>query len=176
MMSKNKNVTIENARICFRNFAGKEGRFNAAGRRNFCVLLDDHLADQMKEDGWNVKYLNPRDESETPQPYIQVVVRYANIPPKVVLVTSRGKSVLNEDTIDTLDYAEIENVDLIFSPYNWDLGGGRSGITAYLKTMYVTLAEDEFESKYYGTPDSAYDAVGGCGNCEECDGHCKDYR
>lgn len=174
MSNRLKNVSIENARICFRNFSGKAGTFNAEGIRNFCVILDDRLADQMKEDGWNVKYLKPREEGETPQPYISVAVSYRNIPPKIVLVTSHGKSVLSEDTVGTLDWAEIENVDLIFSPYPWEMNG-RSGIKAYLKTMYVTISEDEFESKYYETPDSAYDAIGGCGRCDECDGHCRGY-
>lgn len=175
MNIRTKNVTIENARICFRNFSGKEGQFNAKGMRNFCVLLEDHLADMMRDDGWNVKYLKPRDEGEVPQPYIQVTVSYRNVPPKIVMVSSKGKSVLSEETVDTLDWAEIDNVDLIFSPYRWEVNG-KIGIKAYLKTMYVTIAEDEFESKYYSTPDSAQDAIGGCGYCDECDGHCKDYQ
>lgn len=169
-----KNIAIENAQLRFRNFSGKEGRFNPEGQRNFCVILDDGIAEQMAEDGWNVKYLQPRDENEAPCPYLQVKVRFDNVPPKIVLVTSRGKSILDESTVGMLDWAEFENVDLIISPSKWDVNG-KTGLAAYLKTMYVTIAEDVFEAKYAAGPDSAYDAVGGCGRCEECDGHCKGY-
>lgn len=166
-----KNISISNARICFRNFSGKEGRFNPAGRRNFSVLLDDDIAEELIHDGWNIRYLNPRDESEKPQACLQVTVSYQNIPPKIVMVTSHGMSVLDEDTVGALDWAEIENVDITISPYNWTVNG-KSGIKAYVKNMYVTIVEDPFESKYYDHPDSASGAVGGCGRCEECDGHC----
>lgn len=166
-----RNVPIEDAKICFRNFSGKEGQFNAKGQRNFCVILRDDIAESMKDDGWNVKYLRPRDETEQPQPYIQVKVNFRNVPPKIVLVTSHGKSILDEESVGMLDWAEIETADVIFSPYPWEVNGKR-GITAYLKTLYVTLVEDAFESKYYSGADSAQDNVGGCGYCDECDGHC----
>lgn len=177
MAKRLDNVIIENARLMFRNFSGKEGRFNPEGQRNFCVALPSDLASRMMADGWNIKFLNPRDEGEEPQAYVQCKVRYDNFPPKVVLVTSHGKSVLDAETINTLDYAEIANADLVITPYQWEMPGtGKTGVTAYLKNLYVTIAEDPFEAKYYGNlPDSAYDAIGGCGHCEECDGHCKEY-
>lgn len=170
-MARNKNVPIENAQICFKNFSGKEGKFNAEGQRNFCVILDDRLADQLLHEGYNIKYLNPRDAMEEPRPYIQVKVNFRNNPPKVALVSSKGVSLLDETTVGMLDWADIDNVDLIITPYSWEVNG-RTGVTAYLKTIYVTIAEDEFESKYYSAPDSAQDAIGGCGRCDECDGSC----
>ena len=146
-MTVNGNIAIENAHIMFRNFRGEASKFNAAGKRNFCVRLDQDLADQMIEDGWNVKFLRPREEGDEPTPYIQVAVSFDNIEPNIFTITGRHKNRLNSDTIDILDYAEIENVDLIIRPYNWEVNG-KTGVKAYVKNMYITLVEDEFADKY----------------------------
>ena len=155
----NKNLAIESARIMFRNFSGKPGQYNNAGNRNFCVLLDDaHLAAALKRDGWNVRYLKPLSEDDDPQPYLQVAVRFDNYPPKIVLITSNGKTVLEENEVNILDWADIANVDLIINPSHYNVNG-KEGIKAYLKSMYVTIEEDEFERKYADVPTSAANAV-----------------
>ncbi len=150
------NITIENARIGFRNFSGKEGKFNAAGRRNFCVFLDQDVASDLKSLGWNIKYLKPRNPEDEEQAYLQVTVSYKKFPPKIVVVT-KHKSILEEETAHILDWAEIENVDLIIRPYPWEVND-KVGIKAYLKTMWAKLAEDEFADKYVDVPDAAQTA------------------
>lgn len=166
------NIVVDNARIGFRNFSGKEGQYNPAGNRNFVLFLDDsEFASKLESEGWNIRWLKPRDEHDEPQPMLQVAVGFGAYPPKIVLISNNKKSLLDEETISLLDWAEIEMVDLMIRPYNYTVSG-RTGVKAYLKAMYVTLIADEFEKKYEFIPDSAHDAIGGCGNCDTCDGHC----
>ncbi len=147
-----KNLSIENARIGFRNFSGREGQFNPKGKRNFVVFLDGENARTLEADGWNIRWLRPRDPEEESQAYLPVDVAFEHYPPKIVLITSHGKNDLNEETVNTLDLAEIKSLDLIIRPYSWEVGD-KKGIKAYLRTMYVTIVEDEFEAKYRDVPE-----------------------
>lgn len=142
-------VMMEGVRIIFRNFAGKEGQYNREGDRNFAVLLDETVANAMTEDGWNIKWLKPRedDEDDTRQAYLPVSVNFKGRPPRIVLITSRGRTNLDETTVETLDWVDILNVDLIVRPYEWTVNG-KSGIKAYLQSIYVTIEEDPLEVKY----------------------------
>lgn len=144
-----KNIAIEGAKILFRNFEGAEDKFNRAGDRNFCVALTQEKADELSAQGWNVRMIEPNDNYEDPLFYIKVCVQYKNIPPKIYLVTSRGKTLLDENTVGEIDHIDIANADLIISPYHWEVNGKR-GIKAYLKTAYITMEEDEFAYKYNG--------------------------
>lgn len=153
-------IVLEGARILFRNFSGLPGRFNAAGHRTFHVTIDDDNAKRMEADGWNIKWLKPRDEGDAPQAVLKVVVKYGGkgMPPRVVLITSKGKTNLTEDMVALLDWAEIVNVDCIIRPWHYDIGG-REGIAAYLKSIYVEINEDPLERKYMDVPDSAQSAL-----------------
>lgn len=146
-MSRDGTLLMENARIIFRNFTGKEGKYNREGDRNFCVLLDEDTALAMDRDGWNVKALRAREDGDPDQPYLQVSVGFKINPPKIVMVTSRGKTILGEDECELLDWADIRSVDIIVRPYQWTVNG-KSGIKAYLKSIYVVIEEDELDLKY----------------------------
>lgn len=145
-----KNIAKENARIIFRNLSGKQSQYNPSGKRSFALVLEQDEADALADKGWNVKYLKPREPGDAPTPYLNVNVKYReDLPdrnPKVYLVTGRNKALLTEQTIGTVDFADIMNVDLVVAPYRWNMNG-REGVSAYLKTMYITIEED-FGGKY----------------------------
>ena len=152
-------LTIKNAKIFAWYFSGKEGKYNPEGRRNFCVHIDDiKAAEDMQRDGWNIRWLEPRDEGGERLPFVQVAVSYRNIPPKVVLVSKRGQTRLDEDEVNMLDWAEIENIDLTINPSHWEVNGN-SGIKAYLRSAYVTIYEDELDELYSNVPDSAQSSI-----------------
>jgi len=153
MSPQDGTLTIENARIIFRNFAGKEGQYNAEGDRNFGLILPPEIAEQMSRDGWNVKVLKPRDEldEELGTPWIPVSVGYKIRPPRIYMITHiKGqprRTPLGEDEIEVLDWVDIENVDLVIRPYDWSVAG-RGGRKAYVQTMYVTIVTDPLDEKY----------------------------
>lgn len=144
---------VENAQLIFRNFSGKEDKYNSAGDRNFCVVLDQGTADQMASDGWNIRTLDAREEGDDVTFYIPVKVSFKNRPPRVVLISSTGRTNLDEGSVEVLDYADMRNVDLIAQAYNWAVGD-KTGKKAYLKSMFVTLEEDELERKYAQVEDT----------------------
>lgn len=139
---------IENAHIFRRNFTGREGMYNQAGQRNFLVSLDEKIAREMAKDGWNVKFPEARDEEEDVRdPYIQINVGYKIRPPRIVMITSTGRVIMTEDTVEALDWVDIATADLIFTASEWSVNG-KSGIKAWLKSLFVTIEEDELERKY----------------------------
>lgn len=159
-MSEQKKVTngfsISGAHLIFKNFQGKKTDFNDEGDRNFGVLLDDTLANELKSDGWPVKYLRPApdDPEQYEQPWIKIKVKFNKYPPIAILINSRGKKKLTEETIDQLDWSIVKHCDLVVRPYNYPAIKGRpAGVSAYMKAIYVTISEDEFAERYENIPD-----------------------
>lgn len=150
--SKMAPATLEDVRIMFRNFSGKEGQYNRAGDRNFAVALPPEVASEMARDGWNIKQLKARDEDEQPQDYLQVKVNFGGRPPRIVLVSSRGRTNLGEGEVDILDWVDIEKVDMILNPFEWEVNG-KTGVKAYLSSIFVTMHEDELDLKYAHIPE-----------------------
>lgn len=147
MANDAKTFMIEDCQLIFRNFEGKEGPYNRKGDRNFAVILPQDVGHQMLKDGWNVRYLPVREEGDEETPYITVAVNFKNRPPRVVMLTSRARTNLDEETVEVLDWANIEKADLICRAYEW-IVGDKSGVKAYLQTLFVTIKEDALERKY----------------------------
>ena len=146
-------LKIENAELLggsFKNFKGEERKFNDAGKRNFCVVIPEDMVEQLCDDGWNIKTLEPLEEGDPVKYYTQVMINYrSSRPPMVILHTNGGGAVeLNEDTIGELDDAYIVHCDVAINPHPWDTSTG-SGIKGYLKSMHVTIEDmDDFADKY----------------------------
>jgi hypothetical protein len=152
MARNDRNRTIENVVIAFRNFAGKEDMYNRAGDRNFAILLDEELAAEMERDGWNVKYLKEREEGDGRQAYIQVAVSFKSRPPKIVMITSKKMTYIDEEQVEMLDWVDIETADVTLNPFEWAVND-KSGVKAYLKSLFVKIEEDYLEMKWSAVMD-----------------------
>lgn len=153
-------VTIEGARLVFRNFSGAEGQYNREGDRNFGIILEQDVAADLESAGWPVKYLKAKEDGDVPQPWLKVKVKFAqgSRPPRCVMVTSRKKTTLSEDLVSLLDWSEIESADIMISPYNWEVNGN-TGVTPYLRQIYATIRESELDLKYADVPDARADSA-----------------
>lgn len=164
-MDKNyEPITIRNASLFKTNFSGKEiPPYNPEGRRNFCVFIDDlKIAEDMYQDGWNIRWLEPRNDGDERKAFLSVAVNYNNRPPKITIITSKGETILDEDDVNMLDWAEKQKVDLTINPRYWE-DNGKQRIKAYLRTMRVWIYEDELEAeideRYENAPVGAAEAV-----------------
>ena len=158
MSRPTENLTFKGARIIFKNFSGERGRFNSD--RSFSIVLTEEEATVLKEEGWNVKRLEPKEEGDDPLYHLPVKIKYPvnekKRKPIVVLINSRGnKCTLDEETIHVLDFTHIESVEAIIRPFNYDFSGNK-GTSAYVNVLYAKKAIDgaeELEEKYSDLPE-----------------------
>lgn len=158
MISTGKNMVleVENAKILkgtFRNFAGEPDKFNPqGGSRYFHFVIDgEEVANQLIEDGWNVKTWAPQEDGAEPTYYLKVkigrfvqFVRMLSGNKIVDLVDDRAPEGIDpQEGLAVLDKADIEYADLVITPRPWD-----NGITAYLKSARFVIEEDPFAQKY----------------------------
>ena len=147
-MANVNNINIEGAMIIWKNFSGERDKFNP-GKRGFSVVIDDVvMADELRQEGWNVKerpLSEGADDSE--QEWTLPVKLNMNRYTQVWLIVGNHKTLLDEDTVSQLDVVDIVNCDISIRPYEWEMNG-RTGITAYVDSMYVTIRENKFAEKY----------------------------
>lgn len=152
-------VTVEDTRILFRNFSGKPDTYNQNGARNFAVVLPDPLAEELRNEGWNIKTLDGYEDEE-PIQVLQLTLGYKGRPPRVVMMAnvSKTRTPLDERSVGVLDAMDIVQVDVIFRPYHWEVQGNK-GIKAYVKSLFVIIDEDPLELKYMDWADGPDDIL-----------------
>ena len=163
MISKqDETVAFNNAHLpygAWRNFAGGPTRFDPRNtKRFFEIFVTDEEANKLAKEGWNVKWLEPRNESEPKQAHLKVFVNY-DVPkryqPRIWMTRKNGDPVLlDAEDVCQLDTDDIVRAKVQLRPYDWELPTGKKGRKAMLKQMYVTIEEDEFGAEFYSHDES----------------------
>ena len=149
-------LQIDNARVTFRNFAGRGDRYNAPGKRNFAIIIEDEATkDLLVNDvnefgvGWNVKIKPPREEGDTPFMFLKVNLKFNDRGPAIYLKSGKAMNRISEEEVGMLDDIDIASVDLDIRPYDDETASGPFR-SAYLQSMCVTqdLSRDRFAQRY----------------------------
>lgn len=142
-------LEIEDARIIFRNFAGVASKFNREGNRNFSILIpNEEIANELIEDGWNVKIRPPREDGDAPFMHLPVKIQFNSRGPAAYVISGNNPARrLNEDTIGMLDEIDIASVNMDIRPYDWDVNG-KQGRAAYLQAIEVIQNVDRFAARH----------------------------
>lgn len=157
MPGKDGSFIIRNAAILYRsNFRGEKTEFNERGDKLVNIQIDQDLAEALDGDGWNVKWSKPR-KNATPDeledfvsvPFLECKIGYKMHPPKITMIGSVSgvRTLLGEDTVSVLDDLIPVNIDISIRPRNYDVNG-KTGIKAYVKSLYFTFEEDELDVEY----------------------------
>lgn len=141
---------IEDAELIFTNFAGREKKFNAEGKRNFCVYIDNDTAKYLEEKHYTIKWDERRNPDDDPVPFIRVNIKYnekfPQLDPEAYKVTSRGATPVREENIGDFDMEEMENVNLIINLYTRENEDGSVSTTGYLNSIVAKIEENPFLS------------------------------
>lgn len=151
---QNGTLCVENAIIISKNFAGAPTDFNpVGGKRTFTLVLTEEIGTILSENGWNVKFKEPRMEGDDPLILTEIVVNMdSKRPPRVILYSEfrgrRKSQELTSRSIANLDTCVMKNVDLVIRPYEHGRPGPHK-IKGYAQEIRVMQAQDGyFDEKY----------------------------
>lgn len=146
-------LMIDDAKICYKNFAGDPTPFNKAGgvREFHLIIPNDEIKDALLNNksrdgvGWNVRIKAPEVVGDAPFMHMKVNVRFNDYGPKVYLVTGDRQHRLDEEDVGMLDRMDIASVDMDIRP-NDTIVNGVAYRTAYLQSIRVHQRSDRFEA------------------------------
>lgn len=144
-MAFNDVVYVENTNIRFTNFAGEEGTYNPAGRRNFMLDIPEDRVEEMRGYRLNVKSSKPDVEGNVKH-YVKVDVNYnppRSIPkPRITLFLDDTYTELDENEVAILDSLDITSVDCSFRLYKYNDAGDCSAklseMLVYARESYIS--------------------------------------
>lgn len=91
---------LKGTQIQYPNFSGLENDFNAAGKKNFKVVIDETLAEELQEQGIRVSELKKRDDTDPTRYSVKIGVYPTS---EMFLLSGRVRQELNMDTCGIID-------------------------------------------------------------------------
>lgn len=131
----------------FSHFAGLQDTFNDEGDHNFMIILDEERAKRMMAEGWSIKVMEGREEGDPPEYLLKVKISYRFEAPPIFFLKGARRFRADEADLADIKRASCEQIDVIVSPKPW-IHGKDSGVSAYVKEMYVQIRESRFGEKY----------------------------
>jgi hypothetical protein len=143
-------LEIENAQIkwAFSHFDGEQDMFNDPGDHNFIVMLPEDEAKRLSEIGWNIKEKPGMEEGDPSEWHLKVKIsdRYG-VPMIWFIKNKRRFRVEHLAELKDIKRQTCENIDVIIQPSRW-VRREETGISAYVKEMYVTISQSRFAAAY----------------------------
>ena len=150
-MARIQDINITNGQIAYSNFGGNPTQYNPdGGQRNVTLVIDDANAEELAKEGWKIRLQEFEDGSSRYLLDVSFLFRTRNgqlRDPHIFIVRDNRLIHVTEETADALDHADIVSVDAVISPSYWEYAG-RSGIKAYVSSMYLTIKENPIDAKY----------------------------
>lgn len=148
MNNSRETIVLKDIGVLFRNFAGEARQFNPSGERNFNARVTEEQAKMLRSKGFRVREIAPNKYNDETTYILKVKVSYKFEAPNVFIMSQMGKRRLEEDTIGELDHLSIAKCDISINGSNWTMPSGETGVTAYLRSAYVTLNVDPLDLEY----------------------------
>lgn len=147
----------------FSHFDGRKDTFNEEGDHNFTIVLDPDFAAELMTipNGWNIKERAGREEGDPSEFTLKIKISYKYEQPAIYLLKGNKRFRASEEDLADIKRSTCERIDLIASPSRW-VQPDRTGVTAYVKEMYVKIRESRFAEMY-----SDYDDADGGPTSEE---------
>lgn len=151
MSDDSERIELRGYPILFKNFRGEASEYNARGDRTFSVLIEDlDEAELHLSNGWKLKPLKDED-GEVVAYHIPAKIKLDGFKPgrayQLRLEQEMNPVPLGSDTIHMLDGVDVDWVDVVITPYYWNVNGN-TGKAAYVKVIFVHIDFEEIDDKY----------------------------
>lgn len=156
------NITVQNTRFRGdKNFQGtaEQDRFGDP-RRKFTIQIPNHLADQLRAIGYNVKttLVTPEEAAEGKEPLSLLKIAIDDVTkdentgqfkgPNITVIQGGSSERLTNATMGLLDNAHVENVDVEIRAWEYNPKEAPNQFSARLVTLVVVIRPNLLREKY----------------------------